>query len=214
MYISGGKCSSTDNSTHDVIFVLDTSGNIGYENFQLIRELVANITIGFINDSPCTAVGVILFANSAHIEFNLQAYTSLSTLLSAINQLHYSKGSETNTDKALSLLLSIAENGTLGLRQNSTKVAIVVTGGKSNDELVTISAATKLHASNIFDVYAVGVGDADLTELEAIASSPKFVFLANTFSRVGLAEMINEYLPRLLNPWFNGKCLMAAYVYM
>ena len=197
-----------DNSTHDIVFVLDTTRSIGYFHFRLIKELVANITIGFINDSPSSAVGVIVFNADAYLKFNLQAYTSLSTLLSAINELTYNRRKRTtNTDEALTLLLTTAKNGALGLRQNSTKVAIIITDGESDDKSATLSAAAKLHVSNIFNIYAVGVGSANLTELEAIASDPEFVFIADTFTSVGLAKLIDKYLPRLLNPGCNSKYL-------
>ena len=84
--------------------MIDTSGSIGSSQFQLIREFTANITAELIRNSPKSAVGVILFGSSAYIRFNLQAYTSLSSLLLAINRLPYSGGG-TDTAEALTLLL-------------------------------------------------------------------------------------------------------------
>ena len=180
------------------MFVIDTSGSIGSSNFQLIREFTANITTELIRSSPRTKFGVILFSSIAYIEFNLQAYDNLNSLLSAINQLPYNGGG-TDTAEALTLLLSTAQNGTLGLRSDSSKVAIVITDGHSNSQSATISAAAALHASNIFDVYAVGVGGADLTELESIASSPDFVFFASSFNSTSLQQLRKKLLPQLCN---------------
>ena len=196
MYDIGSRCSN--NSVLDVVFVIDTSGSIGSSNFQLIREFTANITAELIHNSPRSAVGVILFASNAHLQFNLQIYTSLNSLLSAINQLPYSGGG-TDTAEALTLLLSTAQNGTLGLQSDSSKVAIVITDGQSNSRTATSSAAAELHASNIFDVYAVGVDGAYLPELEDIASSPEFVFFTNSFSSTGLQQLQDRILPQLCN---------------
>ena len=192
--MKGIRCS--DNSVQDVVIVIDTSGSIGSTHFQLIREFTANITTELINSSPNSTVGVILFASNAHIEFNLQAYTSLNSLLSAIYQLPYNGGG-TNTAKALTLLLSTAQNGVLGLRADSSKVAIVITDGHSNNQSATLSSAAALHASNIFDVLAVGVGGADLDELEAIASSSEFVFFTSSFDTTGLQQLESKLLPQL-----------------
>ena len=156
-------------SVQDVVFLIDFSGNIGSTQFQLIREFTANITTELIHNSPNSAVGVILYNDNAHIHFNLLTYTSLNALLSAINNLPYSGGG-TNTAEALTLLLSTAQNGTLGLRNNSSKVAIVITDGRSNNQSATSYAAAVLHAANIFDVYAIGVHRADFTELEEIVT--------------------------------------------
>ena len=70
-----------------------------------------------------------------------------------------------NTHEALELLLSTAQNRDLGLRNNSLNSVIVITDGQSTNPSATISAANKLHTSNIFDVYSVRVGGANLTEL-------------------------------------------------
>ena len=180
----------------DVVFVIDGSGSIGSIRFQLIREFIANITTELFYYSPNSAVGVILYNNNAYIHFNLLTYTSLNALLSAINNLPYSGGG-TNTAEALTLLLSTAQNGTLGLRNDSTKVAIIITDGRSNSQSTTLSAAATLHATNIFDVYAVGVDGADLTELEGIASSIEFVFFTNSFNNNELEQLLNRILPQL-----------------
>jgi len=162
----------------------------------MIREFTASITTELIHNCPRSAVGVILFGSNAHIQFNLQAHTSLNTLLSAINLLPYSGGG-TDTAEALTLLLSSAQNGTLGLRNDSSHVAIVITDGASNDRSATLSAAAALHASNIFDVFAVGVDGADVTELQTIASSPEFVFFTNSFNSSSLQQLQNRILPQL-----------------
>ena len=179
-----------------MVFVIDTSGSIGSSNFQLIREFTANITAELIRNSPRSAVGVILFSSNAHIQFNLQTYTSLNSLLLAINRLPYSAGL-TDTAEALTLLLSTAQNGVLGLRSDSSKVAIVITDGQSNSRTATLSAAAALHVSNIFDVYAVGIDGAYLPELHGIASSPEFVFFTNSFNSTGLRQLQDIIIPQL-----------------
>ena len=188
------RCSG--HSVLDVVFVIDASGSISFSNFQMIKEFTANITTELIHNSPKSAVGVILFDDTARIKFNLQAYTSLRTILSAINQLNYS-GRETNTAGALRLLLSTAQNGVLGLRNDSLKLAIIITNGRSGNQTATVSAAAALHASNIFDIFAVGVDRANLTVLQVIASRPKFVFITNYFNNVGLQQLQEEILPQL-----------------
>ena len=181
-----------------MVFVIDSSGSIGSSNFQLIREFTANITTELIQNSPRSAIGVILFASSAYIEFNLQTYTTLNALLSAIDNLPYSKGG-TDTGEALTLLLSTAQTGALRLRDNSSKVVIVITDGHSGNPSATSSAAAALHASNIFDVFAVGVGEADQTELQAIASNPEYVFTTSTFNSLALQQLHNKISPKLCN---------------
>ena len=177
------------------MFVVDT-----FSSLSLVKDFLIRITTEVIHNSPKNSVGLISYNLHASIEFNLKAYMSLSELLSAINQLNYGYGG-TNTAEALQLLLSSAQNGALGLRNNSSKIAIVITDGRSDNQAATISAAAALHASNIFDVYAVGVGRADVTELEGIASSLEFVFFTSSFDEDNVHQLQNRILPQL----YNGK---------
>ena len=165
----------------DVVFVIDTSNDIGSYQFQKIRELVANITITVKLNSPESSVGVILFDNSASILFNLEEHTNLSTLSPAINpglpyNYDYGYGNDRDTAAALDLLLSSTQDGSLGIRNETSKIAIVITGGQSDSYYSTQAAAAALHAANIFDVYAIGFVRADINELNAIASDTNFVY--------------------------------------
>ena len=196
---SGSRCSST--LMQDVVFVIDISGSIGS---QLIREFVTNITAELVRNSPTSSVGLIAFSITAYIRFDLQTYTNLDTLLSAINRLYYidttsSIRRSSDTAEALTLLLSTAQNGKLGLRNNSAKVAIVITNGPSDSQSATSSAASALHASNIFDVYAIGIPGTYPVELETIASSPEFVFFTRSINSVGLQQLYEEIIQQLCN---------------
>ena len=167
--------------------------SISYHGFQLIKEFVAKVTTELIRNSPRSAVGVILFEEVAHIEFNLQAHDNFTALISAINNLPYNGGG-TDTAEALTLLLSTAQDGTLGLRSDSSKVAIVITSGPSDNQSATSSATTALHASNIFEIVTVGIVSADLTELLEIASNRQLVFNTDSFD---MLKFKNKILIRL-----------------
>ena len=194
----------------DMVFVIDTSNSVGSSNFQLIREFVASIVTELIRNSPRSSVGVILFDRRAHIHFSLQTYNSLSLLLSVISQLPYNDGGSTNIHDALTLLLSAALSGTLKLRDDSSKIAIVITDGHSSSPLGTLLSAYLLHTSNIFDVFAVGIANADLDELERIASSPKFVFFTSSFHGSNLLQL--DILDRISFHFCSSKCLMNTYI--
>ena len=169
----------------DVVFVIDTSSSIGYSRFQRVRELIENITTSIKVNSPESLFGLITFDKFARLEFNITRHTDLSTLLPAINPgLPYYGGYGTNIAAALDLLLSgSVEDGFLQLRKETSKVAIVITDNNydyydyySNGSSSLQSAANSLHAANIYDAYAVGIGNNDYYELQLIASDPSFVF--------------------------------------
>ena len=211
LFIQFLDCSS--GIVRDVVFVIDTSSSIGYSRFQLVRELIENITTSIAVDSPETLFGLITFDNYARFEFNITRHTDLSTLLPAINPgLQYYRGYSTDIASALTLLLSGSdENGFLRLRNETSKVAIVITDNNydynyyyydyydyhSGTSSSLQSAANSLHAANIYDVYAVGIGNNIYYELQLIASDPSFVFSTyylNNFTAQQLSEDVVEHL--------------------
>ena len=180
------------------MFLIDTTSSIGSFRFQRIREFVANVTTDLKLISPESRVGVILFDRFTRLQFNLQRHASLSTLLPAINPgLPYFRGFNTNTANALQFLLSSAQNGVLGIRNETSNIAIVITDGRSDNQFLTRSAAAALHAANIFDIYTIGFGSADTFELRTIASDPRFVYFTNFFSEFVLQEVKMNIIDQL-----------------
>ena len=190
----------TTNGVKDIVFVIDNSYYTRYRRFKVIREFVDYISISLKLNSPESSVAVILFDNTARIHFNLEAYTNLSMLSLAIDPLlpysgHYGYyygyyyGYNTGTAAALRLLLSSAQDGSLGIRNETSNVAIVITGGRSYDYYSTQSAAAALHAANIFDVYAIGYNSANIYELNTIASDPHFVYFTNFYNLFEVEEL-------------------------
>ena len=197
------------------MFVIDASNDIRSNQFQDIRELVANITITLKLNSPESSVGVILFDNSSSILFNLKEHTNLSTLSPAINpglpyNYDYGYDNDRNTAAALDFLLSSAQDGSLGIRNETSKIAIVITGGRSDSNYSTQSAAAALHAANIFDVYAIGFGRADINELNTIASDPNFVYYTyyNSYTVEALRMAVTNQL------CFGKKCVLKGFLNM
>ena len=172
----------------------------------MIREFVDNVTINVKLNTPESSVGVILFDSYPRILFNLEAHTSLSTLSRAINPgLPYNYYSYSrNTAAALTLLLASSQNGLLGIRNETSHIAIIITGGRSNSNYSTQSAAAALHAANIFDVYAIGYNSADINELNTIASDPDFVYFTNFYNRYDVEELLMNVTDQLCScKYFN-----------
>ena len=197
MYTDFLDCSSR--AARDVVFVIDTSRSIGTSRFRLVRKLVGNIITTLKVDSPETLFGLITFDNYARNQFNIFTHINLSTLLPAINRLNYNYyGSRTNTGSALSVLLSGGrEGGYLKLRNTTSNVAIVIIDGYSSSFSSLRSAANSLHAADIFDVYAVGIGNNRYSELQLIASDPSFIFSAYSLSSLTAQQLEQNVIRKL-----------------
>ena len=200
MYVNHLTLDCSRRVGRDIVFVVDTKSSTGSSGFQVVRELIENITINLKLNSPETLFGLITFDSLARFEFSITRYTDLSTLLPAINAgLPYYGRYRTNTASALRLLLSgSVEDGFLRLRNKTSKVAIVITDSYfssfsiySSSFSSLQSAANSLHAANIYDVYAVGIGITNLRELQVIASNPSFVF-STRYLTIHTAQQLME----------------------
>ena len=184
--------------------LLDTSGSIGNSRFQLFRDFASSIARALDISLQQSLVGVILFSDEARIQFSLTEFTDESSLLSAIDDIPY-RGGNTNTADALRLLLSSARDGTMELRGGYPHIAIILTDGESNDPDATVAAARELHENGGFDqVYAVGVGGANINELNAIASNASLVRFTNSFDASSTQELQFDITQQLCN--VPGKC--------
>ena len=168
----------------DLIFVLDTSGSIGSENFNNAKRSIENIVSSLKIGPNNTRVAVIIFSTDVRLLFNLNAHPDNASLIQAIKRIPYT-GGLTNTAEAIRVLRSGILSETLGVypSNETTQIAIILTDGKSTLPNVTKQEAELLHEQTSFKVFAVGVGDAvDLDELKGIASSSAFALQIANFS--------------------------------
>lgn len=154
------------------MFILDSSGSIGTTNFQKIRNFV-NTVIDDLEIGPTRSqVGVIVFSSTAFVSFNLTTYSDKETLTSAVNDtvtIPYIGGG-THTEDALYLLIRQGFTGARPKVEGVPRVAIVVTDGMSNEPAKTVVAAQALREVDSITTYAVGIGNANIDELNIIAS--------------------------------------------
>ena len=159
----------------------------------MIREFAESVANTLTIGPQDSLVGVIVFNSSASIHFDLQQHTSATTLLPAINPGVPYPGGGTNTADALELLLSSAQDGTMGIRNGRPQLAVVVTDGRSNNRRRTREAASILHAAGIYQVYVAGLGNADMAEVNIIASDPSLVFFSNEFDMDSVIELMENF---------------------
>ena len=169
-------------------FILDSSGSVGRENFELSKQFAADVTKAFVIGPNDTQVAAIVFSGFAKVSFELDTFNDSEGILSGINEINYIDlpGSSTYTADALVTLRRDVMTTAAGAREEVLaipRVAVVVTDGMSNiNRTETIPAAEAVHDAGII-VFAVGVGNRINTdELNAIASRPELVTLLPYFS--------------------------------
>ena len=122
----------------DLVFVLDASGSVGFNNFQTTKAFAENVTNTFAIGPQDTQVGAIVFSNFANISFQLNSFTNRSAVVQAIREIVYF-GDFTNTADALRTLRLDVLTTEAGARPQMSaipRVAIVVTDGGSTQTLI------------------------------------------------------------------------------
>lgn len=170
------------------MFIIDESGSIGSANFRLMRSFLHSLISGLHVASNRVRVGIVMYNVEPMAQVFLNTFKDKSELLDFIKILPY-HGGGTNTGAALNFTLQevfIKQRGSrkeLGVQQ----VAVVITDGKSQDEVS--SPAANLRRAGV-TVYAVGVKDADKAQLDQIASYPtnKHTFIVDSFAKLKTLE--------------------------
>uniref|UniRef100_A0A1X7T8B1 VWFA domain-containing protein n=1 Tax=Amphimedon queenslandica TaxID=400682 RepID=A0A1X7T8B1_AMPQE len=149
----------------DFMILLDASGSVGADNFEIMKNFVANMLSNFTIGPGDTRVGVISFASSPSIVIPLGSINTYSQLATAVRGISYTQGG-TNTAGALDLLSTAF--ATARVSEGIPRVAAVFTDGMSNDAAATIQSAQAIHNDKI-NVFSFGIGTGvSNTELIAI----------------------------------------------
>ena len=174
----------------DLVFVLDTSGSIGNQNFNTVKTLVRKMANAFNIDKASTHMGAIAFGSTV---YDISRLTSSSShLRNAIDQFQYKNGMTYNTGALLE-----ATNMFLSNHRNVSRlkrVLILVTDGQSNLHRIKPAAVVPELARHSIERYVFSVGNCiNINEIRAIASPPpdRHVFSVSSFTVVAtFAEFI------------------------
>ncbi|XP_018425152.1 PREDICTED: collagen alpha-1(VII) chain-like [Nanorana parkeri] len=164
----------------DIVFVIDGSSSIGRANYRMIKTFMEGLVIPFVNvvGQDTVRFGVVQYSDDPRTEFEFSRYRNGSDVIQAIRNLGY-KGGNTRTGAGLRYA---ADNffGPGTIRANVPKIAILITDGKSQDDVDEPSERLKSQGIKIF---AVGIKNADSRELTRVASTPAddFFFYVNDF---------------------------------
>jgi len=117
----------------DIIFVVDESGSVTSDNFNLVKTFLSKLVESLDIDSGNTRVGLVTYSDVVSREgFNLNDHSSVTSVKSAIMNLDYSGGT-TNTAAALAHVRTTMLTSPKGDRPNVPNVIVVLTDGLSDD---------------------------------------------------------------------------------
>uniref|UniRef100_A0A803TQ24 Collagen type XX alpha 1 chain n=1 Tax=Anolis carolinensis TaxID=28377 RepID=A0A803TQ24_ANOCA len=189
--ISHFHCDTT--AMTDIILLVDGSWSIGRNNFGLIREFLASLVAPFNVAMDKIRVGLTQYSSDPRTEWDLNTYATRDEVLEALRSLRY-KGGNTFTGLALTHVLEHNLKADTGARSEAPKLIILLTDGKSQDDANPPAQVLKNMGIQIF---AVGVKNADETELRQVASDPLELNVYNVLDFPLLSSLVGR-LTRVL----------------
>ncbi|ROL42797.1 Collagen alpha-1(XII) chain [Anabarilius grahami] len=179
----------------DIVLLVDGSWSIGRLNFKTIRSFIARMVGVFDIGPDRVQIGLAQYSGDPKTEWHLNSHRTRSELLEAVANLPY-KGGNTLTGLALNYILQNNFKPNVGMRPNSRKIGVLVTDGKSQDDIAVNSQ--NLRDQGI-ELYAIGVKNADENELRTIASDPDDIHMYNVADFSFLLDIVDDLTNNLCN---------------
>nr|XP_046254830.1 collagen alpha-1(XIV) chain-like isoform X3 [Scatophagus argus] len=171
----------------DLAFLVDGSWSIGDDNFMKITRFLYS-TVGSLDliGPDGTQVAIAQFSDDARTEFHLSSHGNKEALLEAIQRIRY-KGGNTKTGRAIKHVRESIFTPEAGARRGVPKVLVVLTDGRSQDDVNKVSKEMQMDG---YIIFAIGFADADYGELVNIASKPsdRHVFFVDDLDAVKKIE--------------------------
>nr|XP_034965658.1 collagen alpha-1(XXI) chain isoform X1 [Zootoca vivipara]XP_034965659.1 collagen alpha-1(XXI) chain isoform X1 [Zootoca vivipara] len=193
-YISaedGDVRSSCRTAPTDLVFILDGSWSVGPESFEIVKRWLVNITSNFDIGPKFIQVGVVQYSDYPVLEIPLGSHDSNENLVRGMEYIQY-LGGNTRTGKAIQFAIDhlFAKSARF-----LTKIAVVLTDGKSQDDVKEVAAEAR---KNKITLFAIGVGsETEEDELRAIANKPSstYVFYVEDYIAISrIREVIKQKL--------------------
>uniref|UniRef100_A0A4W5P3T0 Collagen alpha-1(XII) chain n=1 Tax=Hucho hucho TaxID=62062 RepID=A0A4W5P3T0_9TELE len=179
----------------DIVLLVDGSWSIGRLNFKTIRSFISRM-VGVFDISPDRVqIGLAQYSGDPKTEWHLNAHRTRASLLEAVANLPY-KGGNTLTGLALNYILQNNFKENVGMRPNARKIGVLVTDGKSQDDIIANSQ--NLRDQGI-ELYAIGVKNADENELRSIATDPDEIHMYNVADFSFLLDIVDDLTNNLCN---------------
>ncbi|XP_028809142.1 matrilin-3a isoform X1 [Denticeps clupeoides] len=166
----------------DLVFIIDSSRSVRPIEFEKVKIFLVDMVDTLDIGPDATRVAVVNYASTVKIEFLLKDHLDKVKIKQAINRIE-PLAAGTMTGLAIKKAMDEAfteKSGARSRSKNISKVAIIVTDGRPQDQVEQVSAAAR--ASGI-EIYAVGVDRADMRSLRLMASNPldDHVFYVETY---------------------------------
>ncbi|XP_074006679.1 LOW QUALITY PROTEIN: collagen alpha-6(VI) chain-like [Numenius arquata] len=165
----------------DVIFLMDGSRNIDEENFRIMMDFATSVISPAVI-AQNTKIGFALYGGVYKEEFNLSIFANRSELEFKIRSIKQIKGHQSNIENALEKVkLNFQPEKGSRIHENVQQILVVIMAGRATSRAAR--AAESLRKKGV-DIYAIGVGNVDQSQLTQITGSSSRKYAVDDFSNL------------------------------
>ena len=207
-------CLAPDSVQH-VLFMLDTSGSIGSENFENMTRSLSKLVRHFCRPIKIAAM---IFSHERHLQFCFNCHDNTCTgrkaAARAVKDIRY-RGGSTHTALATKCACDTILSTSCGFNTTAACLDVIyVTDGYSNDPYRSVCPTVRcLHDRNNTDVkvYAFGIGDnVNETELACITGSADYNLWGNRLFRVPTYQSFSESIESISEAVFENPMISTG----
>lgn len=180
-----------DTEEADIYLLIDGSGSTQATDFQEMKTFLSEVA-GMFNIAPQKVrVGAVQYADRWDLEFEISKYTNKHDVRKAIENIRQMGGNR-NTGAALNFTLGLLQRAK---QQRGGRVPchlVVLTNGASRD---SVSGPANRLSEELVHVYAIGVREANQTQLREIAGEEKRVYYVHDFD--ALKDIRNQVVQEI-----------------
>ncbi|CDQ57261.1 unnamed protein product [Oncorhynchus mykiss] len=172
----------TDAVKRDIVFLLDGSDGTR-SGFPAVRDFIQSIVGKLSVEENRDRVSVVQYADKPEAHFYLNSHKTKDAIINAISKMRHKGGRSLNTGAALQFVRHRVFTASSGSRrlEGVPQILILLTSKKSRDDVKGPAVALKdLEIVSL----GVGVGDANVRELEMISFQPGFTYQVTEFSEL------------------------------
>ncbi|XP_032896195.1 collagen alpha-6(VI) chain-like [Amblyraja radiata] len=194
-------------SIADIIFLVDGSDNIGPINFQLLRIFLQNVIFGLDVKADKVRIGLVQYNKVPTEEFYLGTYHQKSEILEHVRSLPYWGGGRM-TGNAINFVWRNCFTPLSGSRATNEipQIMVLITSGESQDQVE--EQAESLRRKGVI-VFALGIGNVNVTELKKIASYPSETYVSRVKDFIQLSPT-TEILQKKICSEINRQISVVA----
>ncbi|KAM6152621.1 collagen alpha-3(VI) chain isoform 2-T2 [Erethizon dorsatum] len=180
----------------DVVFLIDGSEGIR-SGFGLLKDFMERLVQSLDVGPDRVRVAVVQYSDRTRPEFYLNSFMDQQGVISAIRRLSLLGGPTPNTGAALDFVLKNILTSSAGSRMEDgvPQLLIVLTAERSGDDVRGPSVVLKRGGAVPI---GIGIGNADILEMQTISFIPDFAVAIPTFRELGtVQQVISERVTQL-----------------